>query len=469
MRRPPTLTGDVIARSNPAYPAARQESNRHLSFFPRFVVFCESDADVRTAIRWSQDHCLPFRVRCGRHSYQEYSVLNGGMVIDISRLNSVELDARRGIARIGAGANLGHIYDELWNQGRVTIPGGGCTGVGISGLTLGGGFGLLTRLWGLTCDSMLQLEMVDANAHMATASAEENRDLFWASKGGGGGNFGLVTAFTFAVQPIDYVTVFSVTWKWSDIRRVFAAWQRWADPESLDRRLVPILTLPAASAGTMGLIGEFVGPCAALDRLIQPMLAAAEPTDLMIKYETYIEAVHRFTGSAPTSASPEQIRETRRWAADTIGDPALDKFKNTSAFVFRPLPPEAVAIMIDQLRCSPSPNTLVQFNLHGGAEADIPNFATAYPWRRGVWYSLQYQSYWSDPAEGPALVRWVEGFRRRMLPWTRGAYVNYIDADIPNWPQEFYDGNLRRLLDVKHQIDPRNVFDFPQGLGRVRL
>lgn len=503
---PSTLTGDVVGRFSPAYETARMDFNRRLSLFPRYVVFCEAVRDVQNAVRWSRAHGVPLRARGGRHSYEDYSVLNGGLVIDVSRLNTVELDREAGVARIGAGARLGQVYDALWAQGMVTIPGGGCTGVGVSGLTLGGGFGLLTRLWGLTCDSLRALQMVDANGEVVNADDATHPDLMWASRGGGGGNFGVTTAFTFRVFPIDFVTVFNITWAWSDLPRVFAAWQVWADPQALDRRLVPILTLPAERAGYLSVLGEFVGPFAELDALIQPLVRAAKPTQMIIKHETYIEAVHRFTGGGgsgasgtvaggvigPTpavragsggaagafaalgragrAASPARAaRDWRRWVVDGSPDPVLDRFKNTSAFVCAPLPPAAVATLVAQLRRAPSPNALVQFNLHGGAEARLANDATAYPWRQGVRYSMQYQAYWSEPAEGPALSRWVAGFRQAMRPWTRGAYVNYIDSEIVDWPTAYYAGNVRRLVAVKRRYDPGNLFDFPQGIGRIRL
>ena len=457
---PDTLTGDVIDRFNPAYDAARQDNNQRLQFFPQYIDFCESVHDVQNAVNWCREHAVPLRGRSGRHSYEDYSVLNGGVVIDVSRLNDVTLDQADLTARIGAGAQLGHVYDELWNQGMTTIPGGSCTGVGIAGLTLGGGFGLLTRLFGLTCDSLLELEMVDWRGRVLRANASENRDLFWASCGGGGGNFGVTTSFVFKARPIDRVTVFQITWNWSDIRAVIAAWQAWANPDTLDRRMVPILLLNAQSAGAVTVLGEFVGPLLECDQLIQPLLQAVRPIDLKIVNETYIEAVHRFVGESSTPAD---------FRVDRAADPALDKFKNTSAFAFGPFPAQAVDTIVSFLEAAPSPNALVQLNLHGGAEADRTDDATAYPWRQGVWYSLQYQTYWSDPAQGPALIQWVEAFRRAMQRWTHGAYVNYIDRDIADWPTAFYDDNLARLLRVKREYDPFNLFDFPQGLGRVRL
>ncbi len=430
----PTLTGDVVTPHDPGYAAARQDFNRRFDRFPRYVVFCRSVEDVQAAVRWSRQHGLPLRARSGRHSYEAYSVLDGGVVVDVSALNAVTRTGNT--ASIGAGATLGQLYDALWADGQVTIPGGSCTGVGVAGLTFGGGFGLLVRLMGLTCDSLIGLEMVDARGRLVRAEP----DLLWASRGGGGGNFGIATRFEFGVHPVDYVTVYSVAWPFAALRAVFAAWQAWADPRALDRRLTPILVL---GPGGITALGQFVGPQAELERLIAPLLAAAPPTSVRVVHETYIEAVHRFVGD---------------WAVE----PTLSRFKNTSAYQLAPFPDAALGTLADWLGRAPSPNTVVQFNLHGGAEADFAG--GAYPWR-GARCSLQYQAYWENPADGPAAVGWVNGLRRAMLPWTRGAYVNYIDADIADWPEAYYAGSLPRLLRVKRRYDPDDVFAFPQGLS----
>jgi FAD/FMN-containing dehydrogenase len=201
MKIPKTLTGLVVDRCSPLYNEARMDFNSRFSLCPRYIVFAQDVHDVQTAILWARRHNLPLRARSGRHSYEAYSLVNGGLVIDVSPLNKVILDRKKGRATIGAGANLTTVYTELWNQGKVTIPGGSCGGVGIAGLTLGGGFGLISRLLGLTCDALVSLEMVDANGRIIHASPNENADLFWASCGGGGGNFGVVTEFTFNDTP----------------------------------------------------------------------------------------------------------------------------------------------------------------------------------------------------------------------------------------------------------------------------
>lgn len=445
MKIPDTLTGLVVDRCSPIYNEARMDFNSRFSLCPLYIVYAQDVHDVQTAILWARRHNLPLRVRSGGHSYEAYSLVNGGVVIDVSPLDKVILDRKRGRATIGAGADLTTVYTELWNQGKVTIPGGSCGGVGIAGLTLGGGFGLISRLLGLTCDALVSVEMVDANGRIIHASPNQNADLFWASCGGGGGNFGAVTEFTFNVHPVDKVTTFSLRWPWSQIGPVIKAFQNWADPITLDRRVVPLLALNSELTGHIGMVGQFIGPLEEMLALLQPLLAMVPPVQQNLQYVDYIDAVAFFGGLTP-------------------GEPQM--FKNSSAFQMEPFSDRAINVIIDNLRKAPSAATLVAIDLFGGAVADRRDNATAFPYRR-VRADLQYQAYWDDESEGPALIQWVENFRRAMLPFTVGAYANYIDREIVDWPRKFYNGNLPRLIRVKRKYDPDNVFNFPQGLGQL--
>ncbi len=445
MKIPKTLTGLVVDQYSPLYSEARTNFNTRFSLNPLYIVYAQDVHDVQTAIRWAQRNNLPLRARSGRHSYEAYSLVNGGVVIDVSSLNQVILDLKKGQAAIGAGANLTTAYTELWNQGQVTIPGGSCGGVGIAGLTLGGGFGLVSRLWGLTCDALAALEMVDANGRIIPASPTKNADLFWASCGGGGGNFGVVTSFTFNVHPVGKVTTFSLRWPWKEIGSVIKAFQDWADPFTLDRRVVPLLALNSELTGHISMVGQFVGPPEEMRFLLRPLLMEVPPSQQNLQYVNYIDAVGFFGGLTPE-------------------DPQM--FKNSSAFQMEPFSDRAIDVIIENLSKAPSAAALVAIDLFGGAVADRRINATAFPYRRAR-ADLQYQAYWDDESEGPALIEWVENFRRSMLPFTVGAYVNYIDREIIDWPRKFYNGNLQRLIRVKRKYDPKNVFNFPQGLGQL--
>lgn len=459
----PVLTGDVVWPGDPRYDEARQDYNIRFDVRPRAIVFCLDADDVHNAVRWAGFYGVPVRPRCGRHSYEAWSLVQDGLVVDVSRMKRVHVDAAAGTARVEAGTDLWPLYQALWNQAGVTIPGGSCPTVGISGLVLGGGFGLLGRWLGLTCDSLLSVEMVTARGESVLASEQVNADLFWACRGGGGGNFGIATAFTFRVTPIGDVSIYNVVWDWKDLRPVLQAWQKWAP--GADDRLTSILKLTAASSGTIASIGQYVGGADELRTLLQPLVAAALPQSIEVKTVPYIEAVEHFAGIKP---------EHERWAAHWSGHWAAhsppgalaggNPFKNTSAYAYDLFGPDAVERIMEALRAAPNDQGLVQLDAYGGAVARVAPDATAFAHRQGVQWNMQFQAYWSDPAEQDANIAWVEAFRTSLLPYTRGAYVNYIDVDIVDWPTQYYGGNFARLTEVKRAWDPHNVFHYPQSI-----
>ncbi|HEU0115279.1 MAG TPA: FAD-binding oxidoreductase, partial [Thermomicrobiales bacterium] len=224
---PVALTGDVIWPSDPAYDEARLDFNSRFSRFPLAVIVCSATIDVQNAVKWARAHDIPLRARSGGHSYEAYSVVDSGLVIDVSGLASVAVDLAHGEATVGAGNKLGALYTSLGAAG-VTIPAGSCPGVGVAGLTLGGGIGVLSRRDGLTCDNLRAVELVDANGDLLHVSERDHSDLFWALRGGGGGNFGIATSFTFRVTPMGSLATCSASWHWTDAPAAIDAWQRWA-------------------------------------------------------------------------------------------------------------------------------------------------------------------------------------------------------------------------------------------------
>ena len=184
------LTGRIVTPGDAEYEQARINNNLSFPKFPKIIVFCQNTKDVQNALKWARENHIPFRVRSGRHSYENFSLVNGGLIIDVSEMDRIKVNREKMIAKIEAGANLGKVYNKLWEYGT-TIPAGTESSVGLVGLTLGGGIGMLTRLFGLTCDNLIEIEMVRASgskgAELIKANKNHNRDLFWACCGGGGG------------------------------------------------------------------------------------------------------------------------------------------------------------------------------------------------------------------------------------------------------------------------------------------
>lgn len=432
------LTGRVILKSSPGYDEARQNYNGRFNKFPWAIVYCQSEQDVINAILWVRKHQLPFRIRCGGHSYEAFSLVDGGLVIDVKELLDLQIDKENLTVRVGAGLRPSQLYETLWNQ-RLTIPGGTCPTVGISGVTLGGGYGYLSRLLGMLCDSVLEIEMVNAQGSVLRANDSQHSDLYWACRGGGDGSYGVITSFTFRLHPISNVARYRMTWDFSDLKKVVKYWQDWA-PHT-DVRLTSSLALPAKNQGDLRSNGVFTGPVQELRQIVGPLQESTRPKTAEFHYTTWMEAVRFFAG--------EPLKQ--------------EKFKNSSAYAGEPLPDAALDILIHNLKIAPGPVNVVSFDAYGGAISRIPAGATAFPHRNAL-FGLQYQSYWYEDANADDNIKWIEQFRTSMLPYTRGAYRNYCDSMIIDWPAAYFGKNLEKLKEVKRRYDPENLFYFEQSI-----
>lgn len=437
------LTGRIVTCHDPEYEQARINNNLNPPKFPKKIVFCQEVGDVLNALKWVRENHIPFRVRSGRHSYENFSLVNDGLIIDVSEMCNIQVDLETMTATIEAGANLGQVYNKLWKYGT-TIPGGTESSVGLAGLTLGGGIGMLTRNFGLTCDNLLEIEMVRACGHkgagMMKANENLNRDLFWACRGGGGGNFGIVTSFTFKVHPISTVSIFSISWEWEDFEATFDAWQKWAPVT--DERLTSEIECKSKAANEIIAQGEFVGSSSKLKQLLQPLMEAGTPINVMVKEVPYIEAVRFFdepSGNIPANR------------------------KRSGSFIKKLFPRQAIKIMKQFLSDTPNENASIWHqSLKGEAGRVSPN-DTAFYYREAL-IAQEYLATWTNPSDERQNLRWIEGLRNALLPYTTGDYVNWPDRFIKDWPTAYYGENFSRLRKVKTEYDPFDVFTFPQSI-----
>jgi len=437
------LTGRIVTPDDLGYEQARTNNNLNNPKYPSVIVFCQDTKDVINALNWARENNEPFRIRSGRHSYENYSLLNKGLVIDISDMNDIQLNLQEMTVKIEAGANLGSVYRVLGEQG-VTIPAGTESSVGVVGLTLGGGIGMLSRPFGLTCDNLIEIEMVGVSGHegatVIQANRQKNSDLFWASCGGGGGNFGIVTALTFKLHPINDVAIFSITWGWEDFERAFDAWQKWAP--YTDERLTSQIELKSKEIGEIVAQGEFVGSASELKKLLRPLRKTGTPRNVWIKEVPYLKAVEFF--DIPSG-----------------NQPALRK--RSGSFIERPFPHAAIVQMKEFLAKPPNRNTTIWQQSLGGAVGQVAPNRTAYYYRNAL-MAQEYNTSWKKPKEEEKNIRWVENVRRALSPYTTGDYVNFPDRFIKDWLTAYYGRNVRRLREVKSKYDPLNVFHFPQSI-----
>lgn len=449
----PELTGRVVIPGDPEYDEDRLDSNYYTSKdkFPEVIVYCRDTKDVQNAIKWARCHEVPIRVRSGGHNHEAFSTGTGVIVIDVSEMKKVDIDKQNGIATVQAGVTGQELYNRLYQEG-LTQVGGTCAEVGISGLVLTGGMGPLLRRHGLTCDSLLAFKMVDADGRLIHATkVNEYKDLFWASCGGGGGNFGIVTSITIKVYPADPVTWFNIGWDWNQpIEEVMDAWQDFFS--KADRRWFSHLDVwskafPSEQFDKLPLkaLGVFYGTPEEARRELTPLLNIGQPSDQTIEFVTWDKAIRLFED------------------ATAVFITSKPQYKSTGAYAKRSLPKEALKIIRKTLQDTTAPlfNVLI-FSL-GGAYSDIDPNDTAYFYRDAEFF-LQYSLQWLEDENASQRIREVDTLRQRLLPYTKGDYIGNPDTHIRDYLTTYYGGNVNRLRCIKRKYDPHNVFHFPQSI-----
>ncbi|ANZ43212.1 hypothetical protein BBK82_33130 [Lentzea guizhouensis] len=398
---------------------------------PAAVARCASVDDVRACVEVARSR-VPIAARGGGHSYAGYSTPENGLQVDLRRLATVEVLPGDQV-RVGAGAQLGEVAQVLAASGRC-LPTGTCPTVGVAGLTLGGGIGVLARKYGLTCDHLVSATAVTADGRVVTASAEQEPDLFWALRGGGGGNFAIVTELVFATVPAPQVTVFSLQYN-AGVADVLGAWQDWI--RQAPNELWSNVVVRGGPEPTCRVGGCFVGPVGGLTSLLSALPA---PASRFVQPQSYPEATQYFAG---TGIQHESFVASSRIVRSPLTDPA-----------------RAVALMNGQ-----SAESYLIFDGLGGAVSDVAANATAFPHRGALACA---QIYFKTPPAGATETAVAMGEVRDRLGELVGdsSYVNYIDPQLPRWAEAYYGDNLARLRDVARKYDPDRVFAFAQSIPR---
>lgn len=439
------LTGTLVFPSDPAYDAARALWDGVFVSYPLVVVFCQNATDVVHALAWSRQHGVGLRPRSGRHCLEGWSSLDGGVVVDVSHLKSVSYNPANQTVKIGTGLTQGEMVAALAKSGR-TIPSGSEASVGMGGVTLGGGIGTFARHMGLTCDNLVALDMVvpqgSSGAQLLHVDRRHHPDLLWASRGGGGGNFGIATSFTFATHPMPTVSHFTLTWDWSNVSGVFNAWQHWAP--RVDRRLGSTFAVLPKSTNQLVADGLFTGSPATLRTLLRPLLAVGSPkvTIETLPYDAYF---------AKVNSGPRQMANWRF----------------SSSWVYKPLPAAAMAVVERFMAVAPAPGCNYWCLNWGGATEKPPPGGSAFPWRKALYFA-EPGAGWNDPAQSGPVEIWLSQFRQAMRPFVEGAYVNVPDGAFGNWGELYYGPHFARLRRVKSAYDPANVFNFAQSIPPAR-
>jgi FAD/FMN-containing dehydrogenase len=442
------LTGRIVHAGDPTYGEDSAGWNRLFSHRPALIVFATATTDVVNALAWARRHALPVRARSGRHALEGWNAVDGGVVIDVSGLKSTVVDAASCTATVGAGLNQLEAVTGLGAAGFVTPTGTEGT-VGLVGATLGGGFGLLTRKFGMASDNLLAAEIVVAPASGGARSivVDEHHDaeLLWALRGAGNGNFGIVTSLTYRIHPV--ATTVHIVATWPDIEQlpeVFDTWQRCAP--YADDRLTSQLELTFDSAVLSAVLVD--GSEAEALRLLEPMLSIGHP-EVVATDESWADTYSAF--QVPIDEEPAN-------------------WKFTSQFVTNPFPPEAIDALCGALSAAPPECNYFTNAFGGGVRSSEPPGGSAFAHRNALFYAEPGAGWGARGGPPPeehltqACLTWVAKTTEALRPYVDGAYVNVPNAGIAGWERAYWGQNVHRLRAVKAMYDPCNVFQIEQGV-----
>ena len=290
MKHKTKLTGIVICPADPEYQQARMNWNPFTNAFPSVFVFAKQNKDVVNAVKWARENNVPIRMRSGRHALaKDFSQTDCGIVIDTGLMTNAMLDTSQGVAIVEPGIRVGPLVRMLAQKGFLA-PFGDSSTVGIGGISTGGGITAIQRTAGLICDNILSATIVAANGEILHVSENENPDLLWAIRGGGGGNFGIITSYTFILRPApSKVGIFQIIWPWEQLDEVIDVWQRWSP--SVDVRLGTMLEIYSKMNGLLRSQGIFLGSKSELEKLLTPLTDVGCPVKIFIDEVTLLEAI----------------------------------------------------------------------------------------------------------------------------------------------------------------------------------
>lgn len=439
------LTGYVVTPESLSYDSARQEWNRAINKYPLVIVYCNNRYDIQNAIRWAELKNVQVRIRSGGHNYEGYSIGDGVLVIDISRMNHIQLDESRNRLSIECGVTNEQVYNYVSSRGY-PFPGGTCPTVAVSGLTLGGGWGLSCRNFGLACDSLIQIEMIDYRGHLVIANRFCNSELFWACRGGGNGNFGVIVSMAFLLPPkVNKVTLAEIYYPNTDTveqAKFIEIWQEFF--KDADRKITLIASIynDETDGRAVYCRGIYYGTPDDAAKILEPF-GAIKSAQFSYDYLTFLQAISKIGEAYPNS----------------------QKFKSTGRFVQRDYSVEEltnIAALVDN-RPEGSVYTAITLYALGGNVAEHSSCATAFYYRDSR-YIIGIQSVWVDSQFARQNIAWVDERFPYLKSITKGSYVNFPYSGLKNYLREYYGDNVNSLELINHKYDPYNFFRYPQAL-----
>ena len=427
---------------------------------------------------------LRIAIRGGRHSYIGASTVSKGVVVDVSRFDYIHQHDDNGLMTVGAGITLGRLYYELWNSipNRLLYPGGTCPTVGLSGLTLGGGQGIIGRKYGLSTDQVIEFKMVNSTGQILTINNRSQEDLFWALRGGGNGNFGIVYEFTLKRYKIpdrnkDYLIYFHNS---SDWHTIISKWQNFITNSTFNNdhniwsqlTVTPTFLLVAFHIAGTKLKQASVKKIEEFANVPHTTPSGYYPEDSSIECfytpENYSGSIAFWAGCTKDNqcGNTEDLLECIEQPTDCGGEP----FRMNSAYQHETLTAEGIQTIIDHILQIKNKtgclNASVQLDTLGGKINEVLPNSTAFPHRNDT-VTYQFLSYFAKNCNKTAMIQWQDAFHGSMLNcsgMTEGAYRNYANLNLTSFNERYFMQNLNRLVDIKNRYDPHNLFNYSQSI-----
>jgi FAD/FMN-containing dehydrogenase len=444
-----SFRGEVVCKGDPGYDEARTIWNAMIDHRPALIARCRGAADVMRAVRFAADHDLLLSIKGGGHNIAGSAMCEGGMVVDLSLMKSVRVDPTTRRAWVEGGATLGDLDHETQAFGLATPVGINST-TGVAGLTLGGGFGWLSRKCGMTCDNLVSADVVTADGTLVHASASENPDLFWALRGGSG-NFGVVTTFEFQLYPLG-PQVYSglVVYPIDQAKQVLVGYREWVAqlPDEatvwvVARKAPPLPFLPPEWHGReiVALAVFYAGD-------------PAEGEKVLARASSFGTPVGARLGAQPYTAWQQ--------AFDPLLTPGARNYWKSHNFTS--IADGAIDALIESAKKLPSPHCEIFFGSLGGQTTRVAPDATAYPHRDAL-FAANVHGRWETAAEDQRGIAWAREFFEKTKPFaTGGVYVNFMTEDETARVGSAYGANYQRLAMIKRKYDPRNLFRMNQNI-----
>jgi FAD/FMN-containing dehydrogenase len=436
-----SLRGQVILPDNADYDDARKVWNGMIDRRPALIVRCAGVADVRNAVRFARSQNLLLAVRGGGHSVTGAGTCDGGLVIDLSPMKAVQVDLEHHSANVEPGATWKDFDHEAQKYGLATT-GGLISSTGVAGFTLGGGIGWLVRKHGLACDNLISANVVNADGQLVKASAYENPDLFWGLRGGGG-NFGVVTAFEFALHPVSTVVGGVMAHPLPRAKEVLQFYRHFiaTAPDELTT-LVIFATTPEGHQ-IIGIAACYAGPLEQGAEVIRPLKEFGPPVmDMM--------------GPLPYTALQE--------ANDPTAPAGLQNY--WKAAFLHGLSDEAIDMMIGYATNATSPLSMIHIHQLGGAMNRVVADATAFG-HRDSGFVVNILGMWPAPGDNEKHIDWARGLFEALQPYAHGAYINFLGDEGQERIRSAYGPNYERMVALKNKYDPTNLFRLNQNIRPV--